>query len=110
MRVTDLATDKDTEAVGPAIWGGCGEVYIVNGERVEYHTFRKRYAPQPERRIRNRRDLTGRRWRDNLLDGAGRRDSQRVFCRRMRDRLTERELLQLARGIEYVEISLKGMP
>jgi hypothetical protein len=105
MRVTDLALGKDTEAIGPAVVGGVGEAFIVDGQAVHYLTFRKRFVPAPERRVTDRRS-GGRRWRDLLLNQAGRRDSRRVFCRRMRDRLTERDIMQLARGIEFVEISI----
>jgi hypothetical protein len=98
MRVTDV-WGNDTEALGPALWAGKGEVYIVRGEPVDYLHFRKMYVPQPERRARQRRQVQGRRWRDTPgLEPGGRNDNRRIFARRMRDRLSEGELFELACG------------
>jgi hypothetical protein len=109
MRVTDMF-GNDTEAIGPALWSGRGEVFLVRGEWVDYLHFLKLFLPAKERRQNHRRQYMGRRWRDTgELPTEGRRDSRRTFARRMRDRLTERELFQLAQGIEHVEISRKEM-
>jgi len=98
MRVTDTFGD-DTEAIGPALWAGTGEVFIVRGTTVDYLTFRKMYVPAPERRSRQRRQFQGRRWRDNAeTPPAGRSDNRRRYARRMRDRITEGELFELACG------------
>jgi hypothetical protein len=104
MRVTDLALGRDTEAIGPALWGGEGEVYVVDGKRLDSTSFRKRFLPQPERRKAERRATDGRRWRDYLngkYEDLGRKDYRRVHCRRVRDRLTEQEILALGRGIQF---------
>ena len=98
MRVTDTF-GTDTEAIGPALWAGHGEVFIVRGETVDYLTFRKMYIPAPERRHKQRRQWQGRRWRDNPgMAPAGRSDNRRRYARRMRDRITEGELFELACG------------
>jgi hypothetical protein len=101
MRVSDQR-GVETEALGPAILGGIGSVYLVRGEWVPYQAFRESFTPQPERRHQRTRRAGDRR--------ARRVGSRRVYCRRMRDRSTERELLQLARGIEHVEISMAERP
>jgi hypothetical protein len=104
MRVTDLALGKDTEAIGPAVVGGVGEAFVVNGEAIHYLAFRRRFLIQPERRVKNRRATDGRRWRDRLggkYEVMGRKDYRRTYCRRVSDRLTEQEILNLARGIQF---------
>jgi hypothetical protein len=94
MRVSDL-TGTETEAIGPAIFAGRGEVYLVNGEVVEYRDFYHSYVPQPERRVTQRRNGDRRR---------NRKASRRVYARRIRDVMTEREQLALRRGPQWVEM------
>ena len=88
MRVSD-ERGMETEAIGPALWSGMGEVYLVAGERVPYDVFRRLFVPQPERRVAQRRSGDRRRNRSS---------SRRTRCRRIRDVLTAGELWALARG------------
>jgi hypothetical protein len=76
-----------------AIWDGVGEVYILRDGRVPVQDFMEHYKPFPERRTMVRRSLDRRR---------NRKVSRRQSARRVRDCLTEREIFELARGIQYV--------
>lgn len=82
--------DRETEAI-PTVAGGIGEAYVVRGQLLPAWLFDRQYTREPERRVR------------------GERRKRPRTGRRMRDHLTQREMLALSRGIEWVEISPKGM-
>ena len=107
MRVTD-ASGRDAEALGPSIVARLGCVWTVNGEQVPLALFRERYTCPDERRRERRRATLGRRWRDDIAQKpAGlphRNGDRRTQARRMRDRLTVQEELQLVQGIAFVRV------
>jgi hypothetical protein len=111
MRVTDAA-GRDLEAFGPSIHSGIGFVWTVNGEQVPLAQFRERYTCPTERRHERRRTHAGRRWRDEIArkpDALPHRNGdRRQLCRRLRDRLTEREILAMVRGPEWVRVLREG--
>jgi hypothetical protein len=78
MRVRDVA-GNETEAFGPCLMERLGEVFILNGAVLGAADMLIKFAPQPERRLADRR--LGQRRKNRTH--AGRRQHKR----RMRDAL-----------------------
>ena len=84
---------RDTEVVGPVL--ADGEVYVLDGRTISATELWATYRPGLDRRLAQRRTEDRRRNRTR---------TRRSHARRIRDRLTAREILALARGPEYVAI------
>ena len=82
----------ETEAIGPAVWAGVGQVWLVKGQAVDWREFAE-YEMPPERRYTTRRTVDRRRQR--------KQDHRRVYARRFFDRITEHEMMALMRGIHW---------
>jgi hypothetical protein len=90
MRVTDIRTGSETEALGPVLDETLGEAWVVGRRLIASAELRDVAVPQPERRRPERRKT-----RRTRMNRPERRETR---YRRVRDSLTDSERIALGSG------------